>query len=187
LLKKRTSPGRDKENMITMKKLIWLSVFVLLVSACGQSPSPAIVTSQVTQLATVEVTRLATVEVAKLATVEVTRLVVVTATYSGPTETFTLTATLAPSMTPIPTIDQTKADKRDGSYMVGTEIAAGIWRSSGGLPSEECWLTIKTLSGDLKAITGELPGATIRIPASQYIVYIGGGSGNQCTWSFLMP
>ena len=147
-----------------MKKLIWLSIFVLLVSACGQALTPVVVTSQVTQLATIEVTRLATVEVTQLATVEVTRLVVVTATYSGPTETPTSTATLAPSTTPTATVDYTKADKGDGSLMAGTEIAAGIWRSSGGSPSDECWLTIKTLSGDLVAITGELPGATIQNP-----------------------
>jgi hypothetical protein len=112
---------------------------------------------------------------------------IVTATYSGPTETFTPTATLAPSATPKPTVDITKADRGDGSYLVGTEIAAGIWRSSGGSPNDECWLTIKTLSGDLVDITGQLPGATIRILSGQYIVYIGGGSGNMCTWSFLMP
>jgi hypothetical protein len=162
-----------------MKKLIWLSVFALLVSACVQAPAPVVVTSQVTQLATVEVTR--------LATVEVTRLVVVTATFSGPTETPTSTATLAPSATPTATVDYTKADKGDGSYMVGSEIAAGIWRSGDGSSSDECWLTIKNLSGDLVNITGELPGATIRIPAGQYIVYIGGGSGNKCTWSYLLP
>jgi hypothetical protein len=162
-----------------VKRLIWLSVVLMLVSACGQAPTPVIVTSQVTQQTTVEVTR--------LTTVEVTRLVVVTATYSGPTETFTPTATFAPSTTPRPTVDKTKADKIDGSYMVGSEIAAGIWRSSGGLSNDECWLTIKTFSGDLVDIAGDLPGGTIRIPAGQYIVYIGGGSGNQCTWSFLMP
>jgi hypothetical protein len=173
--------------MATMKTLVWLSVFILLVSACGQVPPPVVETSQVTQLTTLEVTRLATVEVTRLATVEVTRLVVVTATYSGPTETSTPTATLAPTATTIPTVDQTKADKIDGSYMVGTEIAAGIWRSSGGSPNKECALEIKNFSGDLVDITYTLPGATIRIPAGQYMVYIGGGSGNKCIWSFLMP
>ena len=170
-----------------MKKLVWLSVFILLVSACGQVPTPTVVTSQVTQLVIVEVPQLVTVEITRLATVEVTRLVVVMATYSGPTETFIPTTTPAPSAIPKSTVDITKADKRDGSYMVGTEITAGIWRSSGGSPSEECWITIKTLSGDLAGIAGDLPGGTIRIPAGQYIVYIGGGSGNKCTWSFLTP
>ncbi len=162
-----------------MKKFVWLSVFILFVSACGQAPIPVVVTSQVTQLATVEVTR--------IITFEVTRLVVVTATYSGPTETPISTSTLAPSATPRPTVDQTKANKIDGSYMVGTEIGPGIWRSSGGSPSLECALEIKNFNGGLVDITYSLPGATIRIPAGQYIVYIGGGSGNQCTWSFLMP
>ncbi len=178
-----------------MNKLILLFIIVLLGSACGQAPAPVVVTNQVTQLATVEVTRLATVQVTRLATVQVTQLatvqvtqlIVVTATYSGPTETPAPTATLAPSATPTATVDFTKSDKRDGSYMVGSEIAAGIWRSSGGSADDECWLTIKTFSGDLVDITGELPGATIRIPAGEYIVYIGGGSGNKCVWSFLKP
>ena len=160
-----------------MKNLLWLSVLVLFVSACGQASTPVVVTSQVTQL----------VEITRLTTVEITRLVVVTATYSGPTETPVPTATLAPSVTPSPTIDQTKADKRDGSYMVGNEIAPGIWRSKGGSADEECALQIKTFSGDLSDITYSLPGATIRIPSGQYIVYIGGGSGNLCTWSFFSP
>ena len=135
----------------------------------------------------VEVTRLATVEVTKLATVEVTKLVIVTATYSGPTASPTVTATPAPSLTRSPTVDSTKADKRDGSYMVGTEISPGIWRSSDGSSDKECALEIKNLSGDLVDITYDLPGATIRIPDGEYIVYIGGGSGNKCVWSFLKP
>ena len=144
------------QEAIDMMKLVWLLVFVLLVSACGETPALMVVTSQVTQLATVEVTRLATIEVTRLATVEVTKLVVVTATYSGPTETPAPTATLAPSPTPSPTVDQTKVDKIDGSYMVGTEIAPGIWRSSGGKSSEECWIQIKTLNGDFKGNSQEI-------------------------------
>jgi len=160
-----------------MKKLIWLIVFVFLFSACGNAPTPEVVTSQVTQLVTQEVTK----EVTREVTREVTHQVVVTATYSGPT------ATVTPSLTPSPTIDLTKTDKKDGSFMVGTEITPGIWRSSGGDPKDKCWIQIKTLSGDLVDIAGDLPGGTIRIPTGQYIVYIGGGSGNLCTWTFLTP
>jgi hypothetical protein len=158
-----------------MNKLFWLPIFALILVSCGKTPTPVIVTSQVTQLVT------------QLVTVEVTHEIIVTATYSGPTATFTQTLTPAPSATPAPTLDQTKADKRDGSYMVGTEIAAGIWRSSGGVTDENCALTIKSFSGDLADITYNLPGATIRIPSGEYIVYVGGGSGNKCIWSFLQP
>jgi hypothetical protein len=168
-----------------MKKLIELSIFFLVLSSCGKAPTPMIVTSVVTEQ--VEITRLATVEVSKEVSVEVTRIVIVTATYSGPTDTPTITATSSPSSTPKPTVDKTKTDKTDGSYLVGSEIAPGIWRSHGGDADDECWLTVETYGGDLKAITGELPGGTIRIPAGEYIVYIGGGSGNKCTWSFMKP
>jgi hypothetical protein len=182
-----TIPQNPIQEGKKMKKLALLIAFILLFSACGKTPAPEVVTNQITKLATVEVTRLATVEVTRLATFEVTRLFVVTATYSGPTETPSPTATRTSSPTPKPTVDQTKSDKGDGSYMVGIEIAPGVWRSSGGNPSEECWIQIKSFSGDLAGIAGDLPGGTIRIPGGQYIVYIGGGSGNKCTWSFLMP
>jgi len=152
-----------------MKKIIWLTIIVFLLVGCGQAPTPVIVTSEVTQIVT------------QLVTVEVTREIIVTATYSGPTATFT------PTNTPAPTVDVTMMEKRDGSYMVGTEIAAGIWRSSGGASDEKCALSIKKFSGDLTDITYSLPGATIRVPSGQFIVYIGGGSGNLCTWTFLMP
>jgi hypothetical protein len=168
-----------------MKKLIVLSILFLILSSCGKAPTPIIVTSVVTEQ--VEITQLATVEVSVEVSVEVTRIVIVTATYSGPTDTPTITATHSPSPTPKPTIDKTKADKTDGSYMVGSEIAPGIWRSRGGEADEECWITVKTYGGDLKAIAGDLPGGTIRIPSGEYIVYIGGGSGNKCTWSLLKP
>lgn len=158
-----------------MKKIILLVICLLLVG-CAK-PTPLVVTN--TEIVTQLATQLITIEVTRQ--VEVTREIIVTATYSGPT------ATPEPTSTPKPTEDLTKFDKGDGSYMVGSEIAPGIWRSSGGSTSEQCALTIKTFSGDLDNITYELPGASIRIPEGQYIVYIGGGSGNKCTWSFLMP
>lgn len=156
-----------------MKKLLLTLFSICFLVGCGKTPTPIVVTSQVTQLVT------------QLVTVEVTREIIVTSTYSGPTSTFTPTLTPAPSATPEPTLDQTKADKKDGSYMVGTEISDGIWRSSGGSPDDECWLKIETFSGKTEDITGELPGGTIRIPSGEYIVYIGGGSGNKCIWTFL--
>ncbi|HKZ44636.1 MAG TPA: hypothetical protein VJZ78_06325 [Anaerolineales bacterium] len=50
-----------------------------------------------------------------------------------------------------------------------------------------CALQIQTYSGDLEDITYTLPGVTIRIPDGQFMVYIGGETGNKCTWLFLMP
>jgi hypothetical protein len=164
-----------------MKKLVEISIIILILSSCAKAPTPMMVTSVVTQQ--IEITKLVTVEVS----VEVTHLVIVTATYSGPTDTPTITDTKIPSSTPKPTVDKTKTDKTDGSYMVGSEIAPGIWRSRGGDADDECWITVKTYGGDLKAIAGDLPGGTIRIPSGEYIVYIGGGSGNKCTWSFMKP
>ncbi|PKN98360.1 MAG: hypothetical protein CVU42_12575 [Chloroflexi bacterium HGW-Chloroflexi-4] len=157
------------------KKLFWLPIIALIIIGCGKTPTPMIVTSQVTQLVT------------QLVTVEVTREIIITATYSGPTATATITNTPTPTNTPEPTVDTTKTDKRDGSFMVGSEIAPGIWRSSGGVSDKECALVIKSYSGDTKDITYSLPGGTIRIPSGEFIVYIGGGSGNECIWTFLQP
>lgn len=182
--------GSGISSMYAFSLIVLLAASIIL-SACGSAPTAALVTSIVTHpvevTRQVEVTRLVTIEVTRLATLEVTKLVVVTATYSGPSATPTQTVTPAPSLTPSPTVDTTKADKRDGSYLVGTEISPGIWRSSGGVPDEACWLEINSFSGDLVDITGELPGSIISIPSGEYIVYIGGGSGNKCVWTFFQP
>jgi hypothetical protein len=74
--------------MEKMKKLVWLSVFTILVSACGQASVPVVVTSQVTQLTTVDVIR--------LPKVEITPLAVVMATEPTPTETPTVTIIKTP-------------------------------------------------------------------------------------------
>jgi hypothetical protein len=110
------------------------------------------------------------------------------ATYIGELQA-TLTALApppGPTATPLPTTDLTKAAKGDGSYRTGPNIAPGIWQSSGS-GSEECWIVINNLDGDLIDIQGNPAGSTIRIPAGDYIVVIGGGSGNLCTWRFLQP
>lgn len=165
-----------------MKKLYSiLLIAIILLSSCAKPPQQVFVTNEVTRQVTQKVTQIVTSEVTKIVRVEITKLVIVTATYSGPTNT------PEPTKTPKPTPDITKTDKIDGSYMVGKDIAPGIWRSSGGDPTDECWITIKNFSGDLIDIAGDLPGGTIRVPDGQYIVYIGGGSGNLCIWTWLSP
>ena len=71
------------------------------------------------------------------ATVEVTRIIVVTATFS-PTPSSTPTDTFTPS--PSPNATQTTqaqltahltAPKGNGFYLVGIDIAPGLWRSTG--------------------------------------------------------
>ncbi len=164
------------------KPLIALALLTAaLLAACGTET----VEVEVTREVEVEATRLVEVEVplevTRLVEVEVTRIVEVT-----PIPTYT-SIPLTPA-TPEPTVDVTRLDMTDGSYLVGAEIAPGIWRSiSDTDPGEDCWLTIQDFDGDLIGITGELVGATIRVPDREAIVLIGGGTGNQCVWTFFQP
>jgi hypothetical protein len=148
-------------------------------------PEPVLITNEATRQ--VEVTPLATVEKSRVATVEVTRLIVITATLSDPTETQKTIITPTLRTSPLITVNPTMTDKTEGSYLVGTEIAPGIWRSKGGSSDRKCYLEITDYGGNIVAITGELPGATIRIPVGKYKVFIGSASDNKCTWYFVRP
>jgi hypothetical protein len=188
-----------------MKKIIAAVFVILLLAACAPPPqaiqsavagTQAAWTQVPTQTAYATYTAYPTMTeyptyTAVIVTQVVTQIVTITST---PMPLYTPTDTGTPTKTPNVKATTTaealaalRADKGDGSYMVGTEIAPGIWRSGGGNSDEKCWIQIKKLSGDLMGIAGDLPGGTIRIPAGEYIVYIGGGSGNKCTWSFLKP
>jgi len=163
-----------------MKKALVL--IALLLAACSAKEIPI-------QVVTVEVPITFEIPVTVEVTRQVTEIVVVTATPlpmtptpPGPSPTPSLTPT------PEPTLDRTKTDRRDGSYLVPDEIAPGIWRSSKPSdPGESCWIIVESLGGDLLDISGNLAGDTIRVPSRPAIVLIGGGSGNRCTWSFLQP
>jgi len=146
------------------------AVILLALSACG-SPAPVEVTRQVEVIRQVEVPVTVEVPIEVTRQVEVIREVIVTATPSGP------------QATPQPTADSTTADKGKGSYLVGSEIAPGIWRSSG---SGTCDLTINDLSGELVDIALDPVGATFRVPDGQYVVVITSALGS-CTWGYLQP
>jgi len=182
-----------------MKNIITAVFVIIFLAACAPSPQAIQAAVAGTQAAWTQVpTQTAYATYTAYPTMTdyptytafvVTQIVTITST---PTFLFTPTEPGPPTATPDTKATETakalavlRSDKRDGSYMVGTEIAPGIWRSSGGSSDEECWIQIKKLSGDLVGIAGDLPGGTIRIPDGEYIVYIGGGSGNLCTWSFL--
>jgi hypothetical protein len=93
--------------------------------------------------------------------------------------------TMAPPPTEVPPptaapADPLKTPKGIGSYLVGVDIAPGIWRSSGTQPEDMsgCALTIKSLAGELEDISYNPPGSTIRIPAGDHQVVIEG-----CVWA----
>jgi len=175
-----------------MKKLLLIALLTTAtLSACGSSeavevPVTQIVKQTIEVLVTVEVLVEVTVEVP----LEITRIVEVTskptATPLGPTATPTITPTTRPTWTPNPTIDVTRTDKDSGSYLVGSEIAPGIWRSVVASSDRDCYLEISTLGGRLVNNTFDPLGGTIRIPDGEYLVVIpSGGSG--CIWTFFQP
>lgn len=157
-----------------MKMLILISVIALALAACG---SPTRVEVEVTRIVEteLEVTREVDVivEVLVEVPVEVTREVIVTVilptdTPSGPTATPTITNTPVPTNTPKPTEDVTKQSRGDGFYLVGSEIAPGVWRSAAGFSS--CYWSVTTSTGDIIDNHFGNSGGTMYVPATGFQV-----------------
>ena len=152
-----------------LKVLLALGVLAIAVAGCAPKASPPVIQ-------TVEVTR----EVTRQVTQVVFQTVVVTATpLPGPTATPPPTATVGP------TPDRTLTDKGIGSYMSGTEMGTGIWRSTriaDDYLQGACYLAVHALSGDLETNSLSPLGATIRVPEGQHIIEV-----SNCVWSFLQP
>jgi len=92
------------------------------------------------------------------------------------------TAVPAPNFTPGPIEVPSYSPKSSGYYRVGLDMAPGVWRSSGTVPEglSGCALAIKSLGGELEALSDDPPGSTIRIPQGDHQVIIQG-----CTWVFI--
>jgi hypothetical protein len=111
------------------------------------------------------------------------RIVVVTAT---PTQTpeFTPTITLTPSDTPLPTAttDPRFTRKPAGFYLIGEEIAPGIWRSRGD--GESCYWSITTRVGEIMENFYGMAGGTVFIPPEGFQVELQRGCGD---WEYIGP
>jgi len=109
------------------------------------------------------------------------RVVIVTPTYTA-TPLFTPTNTLTPTQTipPTPTPDPLKTIKGPGYYLVGKDIASGVWRSNG--TGNDCYWEIDTLTGDIINNHFGLAGGTMYIPPTAFQVRMEAGCGN---WAFL--
>jgi hypothetical protein len=88
---------------------------------------------------------------------------IVTATYTAtpkytPTETLVPTATLNPLEQP----------KSTGYYIVGEEIAPGLWRSNPDSLEERCYAETLSRTGDLLSNVYTSPGVTFYIPSSAF-------------------
>jgi hypothetical protein len=103
-----------------------------------------------------------------------------------PTITLTPTKTLYPTKTPIPTNtprptatpDPLKFPKFDGNYLVGVDIAPGVWRSDGS--QDDCYWETSTMTGDIVDNYFGRAGGTAYINPSAFAVHF-----EDCgTWTF---
>lgn len=120
-------------------------------------------------------------------------IIVVTAT-SSPTPRFTSTITPTPSETPLPssTPNATQTAKAQaeahltqsrgsGFYLVGVDIAPGVWRSQGS--QDDCYWSVTRKNGDIIDNHFGMAGGTAYISASAFQVEF-----DDCgTWEFLSP
>ena len=98
-------------------------------------------------------------------------IVIVTATFtSTPKYTATITLTPTNTATPTNTQDPTKTDKKDGFYLVGSEIAPGVWRSNG--TQDDCYWEISTSTGDIIDNHFGMAGGTMYVPSSGFQVWV---------------
>ncbi len=109
------------------------------------------------------------------------KIVVVTATFTEtPKYTPTITETPTKTATLTSTPDPTKTDKRPGFYLVGSEIAPGVWRSSG--TSDTCYWSITTQTGNIINNHFGMAGGTMYVPSSGFQVELDADCG---TWTYL--
>lgn len=118
------------------------------------------------------------------------QIIVVTATLS-PTPLFTPTETLIPTETPIPseTPDppqiasaRLSANKQPGIYLVGVDIAPGLWRSLGH--SDDCYWQRSDRTGEIIDNFIGFAGGTIYIAPDDFSVQLNKECGS---WTYLEP
>jgi hypothetical protein len=104
------------------------------------------------------------------------------------TPTFTSTPLFTPTITETPTITPSKTntpdpltkDKGPGYYLVGTEIAPGVWRSLG--TANGCYWSTNSKTGDIISNHFGMAGGTMYIPGSAFEVRLEAECG---TWTYL--
>lgn len=151
-----------------------ISLFVLAsitLSACGSaSPTMSIADIQATALAGAQ-TMVIQTQNAK-PTPKPTRT-------KSPTNTPRPTATI--TNTPEPTQDLLFGLHSDGFYLVGVDIAPGVWRSTG--TGDNCYWKVSTRNGGTVDNHFGLAGGTAYIPADAFQVEF-----NRCgAWEYLGP
>lgn len=173
--------------MNRLLKIVTLCLFVFLLGACAPSSfsiQTAIAHTQIawtpipTQTAYPTYTPKATYTTAP--TIYVTKIV--TPTFTA-TPLNTPTATLSPTATvsPTPTKSSLMTDKKDGFYLIGIEIAPGVWRAAG--PGNDCYWSVTSRTGKVIDISIGTVGMTAYLPETGFQVQFNGCN----TWIYLGP
>ncbi len=179
-----------------MRKMMIVSA--LLLSACGPSPdqiSQAVQETMAVWTVVPSQTAMPTYTSAPTLAVEVTRVVTreVTPT-STSTPLFTPTDSQTPTITSTPTVTPNAAKtatarvmakltspKGDGFYLVGVDIAPGVWRSTG--TADNCYWQTSAATGGIVANHFGMSGGTAYVSASAFQVEF----ENCGTWTYLSP
>ncbi len=176
-----------KKESLLQRKSTWivLAVAGILVLLCaivaalyssGQPATPIEITRVVERTVLVTVPAIKE-EMTRI--IEVTRVVTATppretATPAGPT------GTSGPTSTPAPTQDRTKADKSAGFYLVGQDIAPGVWRNDGS--SDGCYWAITSKTGDILSNHFGMGGGTMFVDPGGFQVELSAECG---TWTYI--
>jgi hypothetical protein len=111
----------------------------------------------------------------------VTRIVIVTETKTAtPLHTPTITDTPTATLPPTATEDPLQADKHQGIYLVGVDIAPGVWRSTGS--GDDCYWEITRMNGSIINNHYGMAGGTMYIAPSAFQVSMEYDCGD---WTFL--
>jgi len=91
----------------------------------------------------------------------------------------TITNTPEPTNTPTPTVDPLKKSKYSGFYIIGIDIAPGVWRSTG--KGDKCYWAVTRANGDIIDNHFGMSGGTAYVSPNGFQVEF-----NNCgTWEFI--
>jgi len=163
-----------------MNKVIFSVILITLLAACQPKPGQIMTPVAETLAAIPTQTAYPTYTIPPTQTSRViTKVVTITFT---PTPRSTPTITLTPTKTPIPspTLSRLEMPHYPGIYLVGIDIAPGLWRNNSS--SDFCYWEITTRTGDILDNHFGQGGGTMYISGSAFQVTMERECG---TWIYL--
>ena len=164
-----------------MKKLISVFIFLVIFSACTPSPEAIQTAIEQTQSVWTDVptqTPYPTLTpwiVTKIVT-QIVKQTIVIPPSETPTPIYTPTITGTPTLTPnvaqtatAAQIIKLKKDFGDGNYLVGVDIAPGVWRNNG--TRDDCYWSRETRTGNIIDNYLGLGGGTAYISSNDFLFH----------------